>query len=140
MGRGGFDTDVVVFGGCGHVGLPLGLAFASTGLATALYDTNFAAVDMVRSGKVPQLEPGAPELLRQVLDAGTLVATTEPSSIARAEHVVVVVGTPVDEHLNPDPRAVVKALQEVEDDLHDGQLLFFGARSFPGSPAWSSGM
>ena len=132
MGRGGFDTDVVVFGGCGHVGLPLGLAFASTGLATALYDTNFAAVDMVRSGKVPQLEPGAPELLRQVLDAGTLVATTEPSSIARAEHVVVVVGTPVDEHLNPDPQAVVKALQEVEEDLHDGQLLILRSTVFPG--------
>ena len=65
MGGGGFETDVVVFGGCGHVGLPLGLAFASVGLNTALYDTNFAAVDMVRSGKVPHLEPGAPDLLRQ---------------------------------------------------------------------------
>ncbi len=123
---------MAIFGGCGHVGLPLGLAFASAGLGTVLYDTNLAAVDMVRSGKVPHREPGAPDLLRRTLDVGTLVATTEPSSIAQAEHVVVVVGTPVDEHLNPDPQAVVKALREVEEQLRDGQLLILRSTVFPG--------
>jgi UDP-N-acetyl-D-mannosaminuronic acid dehydrogenase len=129
---GRFETDVVVFGGCGHVGLPLGLAFASVGLRTVVYDTNLAAVDMVRSGKMPHLEPGAPDLLRKTLDDGTLVASTDSSSIAEAEHVVVVVGTPVDEHLNPDPQAVVKALTEVEEELRDGQLVILRSTVFPG--------
>jgi UDP-N-acetyl-D-mannosaminuronic acid dehydrogenase len=129
---GTFETDVVIFGGCGHVGLPLGLAFASAGLDTVLYDTNLHAVDLVRSGKVPHLEPGAPDLLRKTLDAGKLVATTEASAIARAEHVVVVVGTPIDEHLNPDPQAVVEALTEVDGELRDGQLLILRSTVFPG--------
>ena len=35
-----FERDVVVVGGCGHVGLPLGLAFADRGLKVALFDLN----------------------------------------------------------------------------------------------------
>ena len=36
----GLERDVVVVGGCGHVGLPLGLAFADRGLNVALFDLN----------------------------------------------------------------------------------------------------
>ena len=39
----GFTTDVVIIGGCGRVGLPLGIAMASRGLQVALYDINAAA-------------------------------------------------------------------------------------------------
>jgi len=38
-----FARDVVIIGGCGHVGLPLGVAFAARGLAVTLYDINAAA-------------------------------------------------------------------------------------------------
>ena len=48
-----FDLDAVVLGGCGHVGLPLGLVLARSGARVALYDTNAEAVAMVRSGQVP---------------------------------------------------------------------------------------
>ena len=40
-----FGCDVVIVGGCGRVGLPLGLAFADRGLDVGLYDINAAAVD-----------------------------------------------------------------------------------------------
>ncbi len=43
--------------------------------------------------------------------------------MGESEHLVVVVGTPVDEHLNPDPHAVVRAIEAVADHLTDGQLL-----------------
>ena len=74
-------TDVTVLGGCGHVGLPLGLAFADAGLKTTLYDTNLAAVDRVRSGKMPHLEPSAPEVLARTLANGMLTASSEPSTV-----------------------------------------------------------
>ncbi len=32
------ESDVLVLGGCGHVGLPLGLAFADAGLRVTLGD------------------------------------------------------------------------------------------------------
>jgi UDP-N-acetyl-D-mannosaminuronic acid dehydrogenase len=127
-----WSSDITVLGGCGHVGLPLGLAFADQGLRVVLYDTNYAAVDRVRSGKMPNREPGAPEVLARTLANGTLTATADASAVAGGEHLVVVIGTPVDEYLNPDPQAVVDAVEAVADQLVDGQLLILRSTVFPG--------
>ena len=62
----GFERDVVIVGGCGHVGLPLGLAFADRGLNVALFDLNGDAVDQVESGVMPFAEAGADEVLQRV--------------------------------------------------------------------------
>ena len=102
----GDHLDVVVVGGCGHVGLPLAIAFADRGLDVGIYDINEAAVKIVESGELPFQEPDAHEVLQRALDAGRLTAGTDPAVIADADVVVVVIGTPVDEHLNPDPHAV----------------------------------
>lgn len=122
-------------GGCGHVGLPLGLAFADAGLDVLLYDIDANAVDLVRAGKMPFFERGAEEVLQRVLAAGTLTLTTEPEQVSAVEHVVVVVGTPVDEHLNPDPGAVVSAIELMVDHLRDGQHLVMRSTVYPGVTA-----
>ncbi len=124
--------DVTVLGGCGHVGLPLGLALADAGLRVVLYDTNLAAVDRVRSGKMPHLEPGAPEVLARTLAAGSLCVSADPADLGISDYVVVVIGTPIDEHLNPDPQAVVRALEAVADHLVDDQILILRSTVFPG--------
>jgi UDP-N-acetyl-D-mannosaminuronic acid dehydrogenase len=130
----GFDRDVVVVGGCGHVGLPLGLAFADRGLEVALYDVNAEAVAMVASGRMPFHESGAQEVLERVVSS-RLTASADPSVVSTAEHVVVVVGTPVDEHLNPDPNAVSCAVEELHEYLVDGQLLVLRSTLYPGTTA-----
>src|SRR5215472_18041407 len=95
------DRDVVIIGGCGHVGLPLALAFADRGARVGIYDLSQASVDMVNAGQLPFAEPGAIDVLHRVLGTGRLEASAEPGIVSTAEHVVVVIGTPVDEHLNP---------------------------------------
>ena len=35
-----FDLDVVVIGGCGHVGLPLAIALADRGARVGIYDVS----------------------------------------------------------------------------------------------------
>ena len=62
--------DVVVIGGCGHVGLPLALAFADQGARVGIYDVSEPAVATVNSGQMPFAEPGADEVLGRVLAAG----------------------------------------------------------------------
>jgi UDP-N-acetyl-D-mannosaminuronic acid dehydrogenase len=131
----GFDLDVVVVGGCGHVGLPLALAFAERGLQVGVYDLDPVAVDKVSNGRMPFEEPGAPELLGRVLGSGHLRATADPAIVARAEHIVVVVGTPVDEHLNPDPHVVPAAVGALADHLRPGQLLVLRSTVYPGVTA-----
>jgi UDP-N-acetyl-D-mannosaminuronic acid dehydrogenase len=125
-------TDVVVVGGCGHVGLPLALAFADRGLRSVSYDINVASVKTVMSGDLPFREDGASEVLKRALAAGTFAATTDASVVATADAVVMVIGTPVDEHLNPDPHAVSRALDEICDQLRDGQLLVLRSTVYPG--------
>ena len=100
-----FEFDLAIVGGCGHVGLPLGLAFADRGSKVALYDVNEASVASVAAGNMPFVEDGAEPVLRRVL-SGNLHVSSDPSVVAAAEAVVIVVGTPVDEHLNPDPNVV----------------------------------
>ena len=127
--------DVVVVGGGGHVGLPLAISFADRGLRVAAYDINAEVVQQVNLGEMPFMERGAPDVLRRVLDAGLLEATTDPSVISRAENVVVVIGTPIDEHLNPAPLVVPNAIEELAGCLRDGQLLVLRSTVYPGVTA-----
>jgi UDP-N-acetyl-D-mannosaminuronic acid dehydrogenase len=131
----GFDRDVVVIGGCGHVGLPLAIAFADRGARVSIYDVSEAAVASVNEARLPFDEPGAAPVLDRVVAAGLLRASTDPAVVGAAEHVVVVIGTPVDEHLNPDQTAIPRALGGCAPYLRDGQLLVLRSTVFPGVTA-----
>ena len=132
---GQFDRQVVVIGGCGHVGLPLAIAFADRGARVGIYDVSEAAVQTVNAGRMPFSEPGAQEVLQRVRAAGRLEASTDPAIVSTAEHVVVVIGTPVDEHLNPDQAAIPNALGGCTEYLRDGQLLILRSTVYPGVTA-----
>ncbi len=127
-----FTRDVVVVGGCGHVGLPLAIVLADRGLRVTAYDIDAEAVARVAGGAMPFEEPGAKPLLERTLASGALVVTADPGSVSEAEHVVVVIGTPVDEHLNPDPEAVPRAVEALMDRLRGGQLLVLRSTIYPG--------
>ena len=130
-----FSLDVVVIGGCGHVGLPLAIAFADRGARVGIYDVSEAAVATVNGGRLPFDEPGAAPALERAVAAGRLRASLDPSVVGSAEHVVVVIGTPVDEHLNPDQQAIPIALGGCAPYLRDGQLLVLRSTVFPGVTA-----
>lgn len=130
-----FTNDIVVIGGGGHVGLPLAIAFADRGARVVIYDISQQAVDMINNRELPFVEPGAEELLNKGLAAGRILASTDPAVVATAENLVVVVGTPVDEHLNPDPRAIPRALAQCAPFFRDGQLLVLRSTVYPGVTA-----
>ncbi|MGO8885667.1 MAG: nucleotide sugar dehydrogenase [Streptosporangiaceae bacterium] len=131
----GAPLDLVVIGGCGHVGLPLAIAFADRGAQVAVYDVNETAVRIVNDGRMPFGEPGAAEALARMVAAGRLTASADPAVISRAEHVIMVIGTPVDEHLNPDQGAIRKALGGFCEHLRAGQILILRSTVYPGVTA-----
>ena len=130
-----FDRDVVVIGGCGHVGLPLAIAFADRGARVVIHDVSEPAVAAVNAGQLPFDEPGAAPLFARAVAAGRLSASADPAVVGAAEHVVVVIGTPVDEHLNPNQSAIPRALGGCAPYLRDGQLLVLRSTVFPGVTA-----
>jgi UDP-N-acetyl-D-mannosaminuronic acid dehydrogenase len=126
------DWDVVVIGGCGHVGLPLSIALAERGARVLVSDISAASVESINAGVMPFLESGAEEALVRVLANGRLLATTDPAAAGQAQTVVVVIGTPVDEHLNPDPHSIPKALADASGHMRKGQLVVLCSTVFPG--------
>jgi UDP-N-acetyl-D-mannosaminuronic acid dehydrogenase len=126
------DLDVAVLGGAGHVGLPLSLMFADRGLATVIVDTDAAKVELIRSGVMPFAEAGAPEMLARTLASGKLTASTSPAEVGRARFVICIIGTPVDEHLNPSFTGIERALDGCRAFMHDGQIFILRSTVFPG--------
>jgi UDP-N-acetyl-D-mannosaminuronic acid dehydrogenase len=130
-----FARDVVVVGGCGHVGLPLAVAFASRDLRVGIFDISEPAVACVNSATMPFAEPGAEPLLERAIAAGMLEASTDPAIVSTGEHVVVVIGTPVGENLEPDQSAIPNALQGYAAYLSAGQILILRSTVYPGVTA-----
>ena len=122
----------VIIGGCGHVGLPLGVKFALAGSETALIDISQEAVDKVNAGKFPFLEKGGDEQLQSALRSG-LSASLEPERCADADIVVFVIGTPVDEHLNPKISDVLNIFDSYAEYIKPGALVVMRSTLFPGT-------
>ena len=125
-------SSISVLGGCGHVGLPLGIAFAERGHHVTLVDTSEERVASVRAGRMPFLERGADDLLVNVIREGRLTATTDASSIGGSDVVIVCLGTPLDEHLDPEVFAFDQAMDGLLDRMREGQILVLRSTVFPG--------
>jgi len=127
------DLDVVVLGGGGHVGLPLSLVLADSGLRVGIYDTNPVTLMRIEAGHVPFLETGAEELLRRLLPTGRLEFGTHGAMVERTDQLIVVVGTPVDEFLAPSLTIFAKTMDQVIPHLREGTLVVLRSTVFPGT-------
>jgi len=123
---------ITVVGGCGHVGLPLGIAFAQAGAMVTLLDSHAGRVAEVAAGEMPFLERGSDQAIGPVLANGHLKATTSTESLSQVDVVIVTIGTPVDEFLDPGVGTFDRDLSSVLDAMRPGQLLVLRSTVFPG--------
>lgn len=124
--------SIAIIGGCGHVGLPLGVKLALAGARTVLVDIDHEAVEAVNAGRFPFLEHGGDEQLRAALARG-LRAATRIESTEAPDVIIFVTGTPVDEHLNPKLSEVLRILDLYESHFRDGTLVIMRSTLFPGT-------
>ena len=127
---------VCVVGGCGRAGLPLAMAFARAGLRVDAFDIDAARVAAVQAGTMPFDEAGADELLPRVIRSGRLCATTDPAAVARAQAVIIIVGTPIDEFLNPSTTALERCVEQIVPHLAPKTLVILRSTVFPGTSEW----
>jgi UDP-N-acetyl-D-mannosaminuronic acid dehydrogenase len=123
---------LAIVGGCGHVGLPLGLAFARKGYQVDLFDTSAERVAQVNAGRMPFHEDDAEELLRLSLAKGIIKATTDTIALEDASAIIVTIGTPVDEYLDPSVCEFDRSLKSLLEQVRPGQLLILRSTVFPG--------
>ncbi len=127
--------DVAVLGGAGHVGLPLSLAFAASGLRVVVLDTDRDALARIARGEMPFREAGADELLPEVLLSGRLALTDDPTVLGEVDAVVVVIGTPIDEFLNPSMWVFDRVVDELAGHIRPDTLVVLRSTVFPGTTA-----
>jgi UDP-N-acetyl-D-mannosaminuronic acid dehydrogenase len=125
------SVQVVIVGGCGRVGLPLGLVLASRGCTVSLLDIDANRVAQVNAAKMPFSENGAEPLLQQ-LAGKALRATTSAECLCSADVVITVVGTPVDRHLNPEIHDLYRSVDGSLRNMRDGALLILRSTVYPG--------
>ena len=124
--------QLCIVGGCGHVGLPLGIVFAQRGDAdVTLLDLASEKTDSVNAGHMPFLEEGAEPILKEVAGR-TLRATTDEKCVAAADVVITVIGTPVDKHLNPTVHDLYRTLGSSLRRMRPGALLVLRSTVYPG--------
>lgn len=124
--------DVCIVGGVGRIGLPLGISLAQAGKKVVLYDIDQAAMEVVSQGKMPFLEAGAEEVLNNVLNK-TLFLSSDRNVIPDSYFVVIVIGTPVDEHLNPKFAMFEKFFDGIVDTIHNRQHIILRSTIYPGT-------
>jgi len=126
-------ADLTVVGGAGHVGIPLVLSFTAKGLTVNVNDLNPDSLAALKSGRLPFIEYGADELLAEALRDDRLVFTGTPGEISSSGPVIVTIGTPVDEFLNPERHVVLNCIDNLLPYLEDGQLLVLRSTLYPGT-------
>src|SRR5438132_5813326 len=130
------NADVTVVGGAGHVGVPLVLALAEAGLRVNVNDLNRETSGALEAGRLPFIEHGAENVLSKALISRRLVFTHSSDCISGNGPVIITIGTPVDEFLNPVRKVIQDCVDALLPSLADGQLVVLRSTVFPGTTDW----
>ena len=134
----GVSIDVSVIG-IGRIGLPLALSFADRGLNVLGVDADADRLAAVAEGRMPFDEPGAQEALDRVHASGRLALSDSVADAARAEHIVITLGTPSFSHIEIDIRDIRSALDDLLAHLRPGQTIVLRSTVAPGTTDFVAG-
>jgi UDP-N-acetyl-D-mannosaminuronic acid dehydrogenase len=132
------SVDVSVIG-LGRVGLPLALCFADRGLRVHGVDNDPERLLAVEGGTMPFEETGAQDLLERVRASGRLTLSDSVPDAARAEHIVITLGTPSFSHIEIDMRGIRAALDDLLPVLREGHSLILRSTIAPGTTDFVAG-
>ena len=125
--------------GLGRVGLPLALCFADRGLRVLGIDHDPAILESLRDGRMPFAEAGTQELLHRVRASGRLELSDHAADAARADDIVITIGTPSFSHVESDLRQVRAAVDDLLPLLRPGHGLILRSTIAPGTTDFVAG-
>lgn len=122
--------DIIIIGGLGHVGLPLGIAFANKNLRVCLYDIDKKKAEQVSNGEMPFIEYGAETILKKVIGK-ELTISLKLEDISNAKIIIVAIGTPVDEYLSPKLKSFFSLFEKFAIYLDSSQTIIIRSTVYP---------
>ncbi|MDQ3066835.1 MAG: nucleotide sugar dehydrogenase [Actinomycetota bacterium] len=124
-------TDVAIVG-AGYVGVPLAQVFAEAGRSVLLVDRDAARVAQLNRGE-SYIEDVPSEVLKRLVDAGGLRATTDYDELRDADAILIALPTPLSKQREPDLSIVTSATEEIAKRLRQGHLVVLESTTYPGT-------
>lgn len=118
--------------GIGRVGLPLALFLSQKGFRVYGLDVDQEKINVISKKTMPFMEEGAQELLERYVNK-SFIASSDFSNIAKSKIIILTLGTPVDENMNPSFVQIDRALAVARPYLKKGQLLILRSTVSPGT-------
>lgn len=118
--------------GIGRVGLPLGLAFAESGYKVFGVDVRPDIITTLKNGKMPFIEKGGLLLLKKHIDKN-FIPTIDYSLAKDCDYIILTLGTPVDENMNPSMTQINSALNSLKRYFRPRQTLILRSTVYPGT-------
>jgi UDP-N-acetyl-D-mannosaminuronic acid dehydrogenase len=125
--------------GLGRVGLPLALCFADRGYRVLGVDHEPAVLEPIKAGRMPWAEAGTQELLDRVMASGRLELAERAADAARADDIVLTIGTPSFSHVESDLSQVRSAVDDLLPLLRRGHALILRSTIAPGTTEFVAG-
>lgn len=126
-----FDKGISVLG-IGRVGLPLALYLAEKGFIVYGIDVDEEIVTACKSGKITFYEEGIQELLEKNLNK-RFFPVLDYKHVQETRVIILTIGTPVDEHLNPVFSHLEAAIMNLIPLLKTGHVLTLRSTVSPGT-------
>ena len=126
------ERNISIIGGAGHVGFPLGLIFSSKGFSVSLIDKHTTNINKINNGKVPFLEENSQLLLKKMIKRKKIYATNQLNQVIKSKYIIVCIGTPITNQLNPKLRDFVSFFHQLKKFLKKDQIVIIRSSIYPG--------
>lgn len=113
--------------GLGYVGLPIAVAFGKSREVIG-FDVDRRKIDELAGGLDRTNEVSAEDL-----SAARIEYTADPSNLKRARFIIVAVPTPINDALQPDLTALMRASELIGSNLSAGTIVVYESTVFPGA-------
>ena len=120
--------------GMGYVGLPLAIAAVRGGFKTTGFDVDPTKIESLNAGN-SYLKHISKEAITELKSKGTFAITSDFSSLADVDAIIICVPTPLSEDQGPDLSYVVSSTEMIAEHLRPGQLVALESTTYPGTTA-----
>lgn len=118
--------------GIGRVGLPLCLTLAEAGFKVFGIDVREDYLKEISEKKMPFEEENAQKLIEKHVNQ-TFFPSSDLGKVRESDYVILTIGTPVDEHLNPDYKQIDAVAKNLIKNLKKDQLIILRSTVSPGT-------
>src|SRR6202167_2039304 len=118
--------------GLGYVGLPLAVELAHAGFPVTGIDVLPGKGEAINRGE-SYVQDVPTEVLKPLVEAGKIRATTEFAAVAELDTINICVPTPLRKTKDPDMSYIVSSCQEIAKHFHPGILVILDPTTSPGT-------